>query len=151
MEPKNMSRLTQLTLLASMGVVLAGCASQPNAPVASAEPVVLAGTSWMLPIPKDSDCATNPLIEFTADKMSGDLGCNRAFGGYKLEGNQLTFEAVGVTRRMCAPSYMKLEDTMLNAINNVKTVAKTAEGLTFFDADGKKLVTLVPEVAGACE
>ncbi|MDO4937311.1 MAG: META domain-containing protein [Sutterellaceae bacterium] len=143
-----MSRLTQLTLVASMGVLLSGCATQMTAPV---EPVELKGTSWMLPIPKDSDCATNPILEFGEDSFSGDLGCNRAFGPYKIEGNVLTFGAVGVTRRMCAPDYMKLEDTMLNAINNVKTVAKTDKGLTFYDASGKELVTLVPEVAGACD
>lgn len=143
-----MSRLTQLTLIASMGVLLTGCATHMTAPE---ETIELKGTSWMLPIPKDSDCATNPILEFSDDSISGDLGCNRAFGPYKLEGNRLTFGAIGVTRRMCAPNYMKLEDTMLNAINNVKTVSKTDKGLTFYDADGKELVTLVPEIAGACD
>lgn len=138
----------QLTLIASMGVLLAGCATHMNKPE---ETIELKGTSWMLPIPKDSDCATNPILEFSADSISADLGCNRAFGPYKLEGNRLTFGAIGVTRRLCAPNYMKLEDTMLRAINNVKTVSKTEKELILYDADGKELVRLVPEVAGACD
>ncbi len=143
-----MNRFIKMTLTLSAAAILSACGSLSNQ--APAEDINLAGTSWMLPVPKDSDCATNPMLEFSADSVAGDLGCNRAHGSYKIEGNRLTFGPVAVTRRMCAPNYMKLERTMLDAINNVKTISKTESELTFYDADGKVLVTLVPELSGSC-
>lgn len=43
---------------------------------------------------------------------------------------------------------MKLEDQMLTILRDARTVEMTEKGLTFFDADGKEIQTLVPEVAG---
>ena len=51
---------------------------------------------------------------------------------------------------MCGPEFMKLEDQMLTILRDARTVEMTEKELTFFDADGKKIQTLVPEVAGAC-
>lgn len=51
---------------------------------------------------------------------------------------------------MCGPEFMKLEDQMLTILRDARTVEMTEKGLTFFDANGKEIQTLVPEVAGAC-
>lgn len=131
--------------------LLSGCASADAAGSAPAAAVELKSTSWMLPVPKDSECKTNPMLEFTAGEVSGDLGCNLVNGTYKIDGNRLTFGPLAVTGRMCAPDFMKLEETMLKAINGVATVERTEKELIFFDASGRELVRLVPEQAGACD
>lgn len=131
----------------TVAVGLPGCANTPSAP---AEPVNIANTSWMLPIPKNSSCDVSPMLEFTANRVNGDLGCNRIFGDYAIEGNVITFGALGVTRRMCGPEYMKLEDTMLNAINKVKTLKREKDALIFLDENGRELIRLVPDKPGAC-
>ena len=51
---------------------------------------------------------------------------------------------------MCGKKYMALEEQMLNMMSGARSVKLTEKGLTFLDADGKELMTMVPEMAGAC-
>lgn len=136
--------------LAGAVLSLSACTSPATHASKTAEPVQLSGTSWMLPIEKEADCDTPPILEFGPDYIAGDLGCNRFRGNYTLEGNRLTITYPATTRRMCAPGLMQLEARMLEAINNVVTVAIVDKGLVFYDKDGKVLITLVPEMAGSC-
>ena len=144
-----MKKVNLLAALVLGATTLTACSvTTPKAP---AEPVVLAGTSWMLQVPKESDCDAPPMLEFGDNWVAGDLGCNRARGGYTLEGNKLTFDdKMAVTRRMCSPKLMDRESKMLNAINKVRTVEKTDKGLVFYDEAGAELITLVPELSGSC-
>lgn len=137
----------------SLGAVacacLAGCASAPA--TKQIEPVVLENTSWMLPLPEKSECDTPPILEFLpGNGLAGDLGCNRASGTFEFDGHNILFDKIATTRRMCGPAFMKLEEQMLNILSKARSVQKTDKGLTFFDADGKEIDTLVPEVAGSC-
>ncbi len=137
-------------------LALAGCSTTSTAGSAAPKPsesssLQLNNTSWMMKLPKNSQCEVPPMIEFSDDRASGDLGCNRFDGVVKISGNHLEFDQVAVTMKMCAPQYMTLENQMLNMINNARSAKQTKDTLTFFDADGKELLTLVPEVAGACD
>lgn len=137
-----------LALAAALSTVLAGCSSTTTT---KAEPVVLENTNWMLPLPEKSECDTPPVLEFlSGNRLAGDLGCNRASGSFQFNGHNILFDKVATTRRMCGPEFMKLEDQMLTILRDARTVEMTEKGLTFFDADGKEIQTLVPEVAGAC-
>ena len=108
-------------------------------------------TNWMLPLPEKSDCDTPPVLEFlSGNRLAGDLGCNRASGSFQFDGHNILFDKIATTRRMCGPEFMKLEDQMLTILRDARTVEMTEKGLTFFDANGKEIQTLVPEVAGAC-
>lgn len=147
-------------LAAAACLMLAGCASltsltmptaTPDKSTASAETLHLANTSWMLPLPKGSQCEVPPMIEFSDTQASGDLGCNRFTGSVKIDGNRIAFDQVAVTMKMCAPQYMALESQMLNMLNHARSATQTKDSLTFFDEDGQKLLQLVPEVAGACD
>lgn len=137
-------------------LALAGCGTASTAvsePHENAESAGLAlnNTSWMMKLPKNSQCEVPPMIEFFDGRASGDLGCNRFDGIVKIDGSRIEFDQVAVTMKMCAPQYMALESQMLNVINNTRSAKQTRDALTFFDADGKELLTLVPEVAGACD
>ena len=45
---------------------------------------------------------------------------------------------------------MQLENEMTRILRDARTVEMTEKGLTFLDAQGKAINTLVPELAGAC-
>ena len=137
-------------------LALAGCqnisASHGDAnSTASTSELNLNNTSWMLPLPKGSTCEVPPMIEFSDGRASGDLGCNRFDGTVKIDGEKLQFEQVAVTMKMCAPQYMALETQMLKVLNDARSARRTNTSLTFFDKAGNEILTMVPEVAGACD
>ncbi len=139
-------------------LALAGCGTAstagttgPAAETTQGTPLQLNDTSWMMKLPKNSQCEVPPMMEFSSGRASGDLGCNRFDGAVKIDGSRIEFDQVAVTMKMCAPQYMALESQMLNVINNARSARQTKDALTFFDADGKELLTMVPEVAGACD
>lgn len=127
------------------------CALCSFALCATAQTYDLEDTSWMMQLEAGSECEVAPQLEFTDTKVTGDLGCNRFMGTYTLKGDQIKFDNGAVTKRLCHQELMKLEDKMLYAINNASRISMTKKTLTFYDKHGKKLLTLVPEVAGACK
>ena len=147
-----MTTAFKLLALSAACAALAGCAAAPQADQArKAKPVVLENTSWMLPLPEKSDCDTPPVIEFLpGNELSGDLGCNRASGSFEFDGHNILFDKVATTMRMCGPAFMQLENEMSRILRDARTVEMTEKGLTFLDAQGKAINTLVPELAGAC-
>lgn len=135
-----------------IALALAGCASGDNAAESMQTAAnSLDGTSWMMVIPKDSSCEVPPMIEFGSDTVSGDMGCNRFEGSYEVRGNAITFKAVAATMKLCADPYMKLESRMQQLLANAATFEKTETALRFLGKDGKEILTLVPEKAGACD
>ncbi len=153
-----MSNFPRLILgLSAVGLILAGCSSFPamtdkdNTAAAAGEALQLTDTSWMMKLPKNSQCDVPPMIEFGEKQASGDMGCNRFTASYSVDGTKIQFDQVAATLRMCGPEYMKLEDQMQNLLNAARSAKQTKTALTFFDEDGKEILTLVPEEAGACE
>ncbi len=145
-----MKKLLSAALLVSGFSLLAACSSTATT-ASKAEPVVLEGTSWMMQVPESADCAVTPMLEFGPNNtVTGDLGCNRASGSFAFDGTNILFDKVATTRKMCAPNYMALEDQMLKMMSQARTVAKTEGGLTFYDSEGRELMTMVPEFAGSC-
>lgn len=107
-------------------------------------------TSWMMELPKGTDCDAAPYIDFTDKKVSGDMGCNSFNAEYTLKASALRFKNVAATLRLCAPDSMALEETMQRVLNETRRIKLADNRLTFFDAAGKPIATLVPEAMGAC-
>lgn len=143
------SVLKALALGTVLCAAVAGCSTTGVS--SQAKPVVLENTSWMLQVEKTADCDAVPYLEFLpGNRVTGDLGCNRATGSFEFDGHSILMDKVGVTRRMCGPQYMALEARMLKVINESRSVSQSDKGLAFYDAEGKEIETLVPEVVGSC-
>ena len=51
----------------------------------------LAGTSWMMELPKGSSCEVPPEIQFRKDgSIAGNAGCNDFKGSWKADGDSLS-------------------------------------------------------------
>lgn len=80
-------------------------------------------------------------LEFDTDnkKVSGFSGCNRFFGDYTIEGNTLSFGALGTTRKMCAPKDNTKEQNMLKTLAEVNGFKVSGDQLQL-EKDNKTLL-----------
>ena len=60
--------------------------------------------------------------------------------GISKSANELSFDAIGSTKRMCRD--MATEDAVLQALGAVKSFALDGDKLTLNDADGRELLEL---------
>lgn len=76
--------------------------------------------------------------------FTGNAGCNAFFGNYiSSETNDIQFGGVGMTRKMCGPESMAVEDTFIKLFaDGGGTIAKL-EGDTLSLARGEIRATLV--------
>lgn len=82
-------------------------------------------------------------ITFTADgKVNGCATVNSFFGDYTFDGQNLTFDHLGLTRMMGLEHSMKIEDAVVDAINKTKTATVEEGKAEFFDAEGNKVIEL---------
>ena len=104
----------------------------------------LEGTTWKLAkmeaipaaaVGKEADFFT---LEFNAaDTMvAGRTNCNRFFGRYALNGNELEFDNMGMTRMACPE--MEYENAFMEMLNGVDGYAIECETLTLL-GNGKAL------------
>lgn len=68
----------------------------------------------------------------------GSGGCNRFFGGFRIEGEAIAFERMASTMMACAAG-MEQEQSFLTALGAAKTWAIEGRTLLLRDADGKPL------------
>ncbi|MGH8354098.1 MAG: META domain-containing protein [Pseudomonas sp.] len=118
-----------------LAVSLLGCA---------ADPVVLERersyqAEWLgeLPVLEHSHLT----LTFGEDgRAYGSAGCNHWFAAYHLDGQQLSFGAIGSTRKLCAPAQMEQEARFLEALEAVQRwdVSPT-EQLRLWPAAGKPI------------
>lgn len=125
-------------------LTLVGCGTVLESPVSLDE------TSWSLPLPKGEGCDALPYLEFSGKRVTGDLGCNRISGEYRVDGNRITFHNLALTKKSCDPKTMAVEHTMLKAIEQSKKLRQSGDTLCFLDAQGGVLMEMVPETLGAC-
>lgn len=53
-------------------------------------------------------------VDFDSNQgLNGNAGCNGFFGNYTFKHNKLRFIGVGMTRMLCAPESMAVEDTLV--------------------------------------
>lgn len=78
-----------------------------------------------------------------AHRLYGNAGCNRLMGTFDvdtLNAGKISFGQVGATRMMCPD--MKVEQSVLEALNKVAGYEEVGENVVLNDADGKSLILL---------
>lgn len=61
----------------------------------------------------------NAFVSFETDKsFYGNSGCNNFFGNYQIQANTLVVGGAGMTRMMCAPESMEIEDTLMRVLSD---------------------------------
>lgn len=120
---------------ALVGAALAGCAAEPIK-LQQERSYVL---EWI---------GERPLMDYShltltlaADgRAYGNAGCNHWFALYTLDGDKLSFGAVGSTRKLCAPAVMEQEKRFLQALTTVQRWdISPIEQIRFWPAEGKPL------------
>jgi heat shock protein HslJ len=106
-------------------------------------PLGLEGSKWSLfafrksaPIP-----GTSFTLRFESDKVSGNAGCNRFFGSYTLEGDQITFSDLGMTEMACMEpeGLMEQEQYLLRFLAACETVKFSDDNLFLIRSDHEQL------------
>ena len=106
----------------------------------------LAGSEWR---PEWADGATSPsgtevLVRFAAKgRVTGNGGCNRFFGSYKVTGDVLEVGPLGATRMACPDPIMEHETALLKGLEAAKRFKRNGAKLTLFDSDGAELMQFV--------
>lgn len=114
--------------------------------------VALEGTQWKLEqmegIPAEAITREADFFTLTfnaADTMvNGRTNCNRFFGRYALNGNELEFDNMGMTRMACPE--MEYENAFVEMLNGVDGYAIEGETLTLL-GNGKALATFKAQSA----
>lgn len=106
---------------------------------AFAEAGTLSGSAWVMA----GAGKRAPSINFAAGgKVAGSGGCNRFFGGYRQDGEALTFSTLGSTRMTCPPEVMKTEQAFFNMLKAVRSAKEDGSRLVLRDGAGKELARL---------
>lgn len=133
-----------------LALTTAGCAAPPASErVRSAATAPLVSTPWRLTHLDGLELANpagNNAVGFQLDtqnpRITGFGGCNRMFGGYLLNGEQLRFDQIGATKMACAEgSRMKLEQDYFDMLSRVSSWKINGSSLELLDANGAVLAT----------
>ena len=97
---------------------------------------------WILVKIKDAKVSYSrgktPWIKLSEGKVSGFSGCNRMIGSYTLEGETLTFNALGGTKMLCL-EVADFESHFLEYLQKTHSWKCKGGNLCLFDKD-KKLI-----------
>ncbi|MEZ5828482.1 MAG: META domain-containing protein [Hyphomicrobiales bacterium] len=86
-------------------------------------------------------------VEFKPDgKVTGIGGCNRFFGGYAIEGDQIRIGPIASTKMGC-PGKFELETSFFSALQAAKSWKRDGTTLMLLDANGQQLARFF-EVGG---
>lgn len=119
---------------ACVALALAGCASKP---VPEADQTYR--IEWI---------GERPLIDYSHVTLTldgkgrayGSAGCNHWFASYTLDGDKLTFDQPGATRKMCAEALMEQEGRFLQMLRDVQRWDFSDQGeLRLWPASGRAM------------
>jgi len=108
-------------------LLLAGCDDSP-APnsAAPSDDIVLENIEWQLVaigqtlmMGYDGDRGASLILDPQGHKIAGSTGCNRYFGTYSLQNEQLSFSAAAMTRMACSEPLMAQEQQFIEALGEV--------------------------------
>jgi heat shock protein HslJ len=109
--------MKRLWLLGAACVTACAVGSDSNlAPMAEIGPPSLAGTRWVGVIDPGLEADVAPRLEFIAGRVQGYTGCNMMGGTWRVEGNEVRFGAIVVTRRGCIGPAGDIEKRVLAAM-----------------------------------
>ena len=137
-----------IILVAVVGLLLAACAEPSEQ--ASVDPT---GSAWSLESGTVND-EEIPIVEdhpitlvFDGDQVGGSGGCNSYFGGYAINGTEISFTDMGGTLMACEPvEAMDAEAMYLQAMELVDQFSASEESLTL-TGEGVELNFVVDDAA----
>ncbi len=105
----------------------------------------LAGSEWR-PVELNAQPIENgaPIyMRFAAGgKVSGNAGCNRFFGAYKVEGATLTFSPLAATRKACPEPLMTIERKFLDTLEATHAFERDKAHLILRNAAAEPIMRL---------
>ena len=113
------------------------------------------GTPWVLASYGDPVYPTvalpGPEVDLVLDEaegqVTGNASCNNYFGPYEIDGNELTFGPLGVTKKACPDDAVATqEQAFLTALNAVGTYVIENDKLTLTYGDDQALVFVAAEM-----
>jgi heat shock protein HslJ len=120
----------------ALGVLMAtaGCAAadEPDQPG-------LTGTTWRAEtiMGRPVIDASASTVTFEADgRVHGGGGCNRYFGSSTIDGEQVSFGALGSTKMACAPAMMDQEARFFQALEAAQRWSLDEHGLLLIHSAG---------------
>jgi heat shock protein HslJ len=138
-------RLLAAVLLASLGLVAAGCGSDATSGAGSTSAATTASpedVAWVLT--SGLDVAgwedTPPTVTFSNGVAGGFSGCNRYTGHYVLDGSKVTITEVGSTQIACDSPRGDVERAYTDAFAKVRTWSLDGDALVLGDDGGKELL-----------
>lgn len=88
------------------------------------------------------DVAPNFIMNLKTMKVAGFSGCNRFFGSFKVENNNLTFHSMGGTKMAC-PDFT-VENLFITTIPEVKSFSFNKDLLQFRSENNEVIMTMRP-------
>ena len=133
-----MRRFVYSFALAAALLVFSMCSNNSNIPVESNWNVEYICSNGTQITPPQEHNAT---IAFLKDsKIAGETGCNRFFGDYIINGEEIKFENLGSTRMMCPQ--MQFETAYLQTISEVASYNINNNQLILKDSAGNIIALL---------
>lgn len=125
--PSYLKLLCSLLLLQ----MAAACGNEQNT-----SPIELAGTFWTLTsMPGEVPAGVDINIQFEDTRMAGKGVCNRYFSDYLMDGNKISFKAIGATEMMCM-EHSDIEVKYFQTLGKAETVKVVNDELTIQTANG---------------
>lgn len=115
---------------------------------ATAQPVSLEGTSWVLAsLPEKTLANGSPAtISFSEGRASGTDGCNRFMMGFTTNGSQIQFPTQPAgTLMACPPGVQEQAQWFMQAVTSAQSFHVADGRLTLMDANGKELATFIEQ------
>jgi len=78
-------------------------------------------------------------ITFQKDKLVGLAGVNRYFSNYKIDGEKISINELGLTRMMGPQNLMMQEQEYLKSLKEAKKIMFTEKGILIITETGAKL------------
>ena len=95
------------------------------------------GTNFTVP------SAVTPNIRFDGNAASGQAGCNTFSAVAIIDGDQLRFDTVQVSKKACEDPMATVEDMFLQALNLSTTYTVTGNQLVITNPENKPALTFV--------
>ncbi|WP_170266166.1 META domain-containing protein [Phaeocystidibacter marisrubri] len=122
----------------AMSALMFSCSSSPklDTPVHSEWKV-----SHIEGFSNDIPAENTPTLRMVMTHASGSSACNQYTGTFSLSGNELVFNDMVSTRKMCTPELMEVEVAYLDALRSVKKWEIIDQQLHLKNNDNSTLLT----------
>ena len=99
----------------------------------------LAGSAWRVTEHKGQAVDVQPewFVQFSEDgQFSGFAGCNRFFGDFKENGQEISIGPLASTRKFCSPTIMKGEAALMKTLQQARRFNRNKSRLLISDETG---------------